>query len=221
MQKSVYSLVLMDSVVKAVDRVAYTQKTNRSNMINRILAEYCSCITPEMRIKDIFSHIQALIDTDRFQYLHSPSDSVLAVRSALDYKYNPSIRYSVELYRNCELHIGVLRVSLRTQNPKLIDFLSDFFGLWSAIELDLLKRSYPDIKPETIVDSGKFERKFAAPEIYNDCESNRIGNSIASYLDFFDTALKSYFQDCAEHQNPKPHMESIYRTYLKKNKTIL
>ncbi len=221
MQKNVYSLVLMDSVVKAVDRLAYTQKTNRSNMINRILAEYCSCITPEMRIKDIFSHIEALIDTDRFQYLHSPSDSILTVRSALDYKYNPSVRYSVELYRNCELHTGVMRVSLRTQNSQLIDFLSDFFRLWSTIELDLLKDTYPDMRPETIVDSGKFERKFTAPAIYSDCESTLIGKSIASYLDYFDTALKSYFHDCADHLNPKPRMESIYKAYLKKNKTIL
>ena len=40
MNKSVYSLVLMDDVVEQIDRVAYEMNTSRSNMINQILAEY-------------------------------------------------------------------------------------------------------------------------------------------------------------------------------------
>ena len=46
MSKSVYSVVLMDDVVDAVDRLAYEAGTNRSNMINRILAEYVQLATP-------------------------------------------------------------------------------------------------------------------------------------------------------------------------------
>ena len=54
MSKSVYSVVLMDDVVDAVDRLAYEAGTNRSNMINRILAEYVQLATPEQRMQDIF-----------------------------------------------------------------------------------------------------------------------------------------------------------------------
>ena len=57
MSKSVYSVVLMDDVVDAVDRLAYEAGTNRSNMINRILAEYVQLATPEQRMQDIFSSI--------------------------------------------------------------------------------------------------------------------------------------------------------------------
>ena len=39
MAKSVYSLVLRDEVVAEIDRLAYRMNTNRSNMINQILAE--------------------------------------------------------------------------------------------------------------------------------------------------------------------------------------
>ena len=38
MSKSVYSVVLMDDVVYAVDLLAYEAGTNRSNMIKLILA---------------------------------------------------------------------------------------------------------------------------------------------------------------------------------------
>ena len=42
MSKSVYSVVLMDDVVDAVDRLAYEAGTNRSNMINRIFGGICA-----------------------------------------------------------------------------------------------------------------------------------------------------------------------------------
>ena len=55
MNKSVYSLVLMDNVVSEVDKMAYEMGTSRSNLINQILAEYvrytrrrCAC-APSLR----------------------------------------------------------------------------------------------------------------------------------------------------------------------------
>ena len=62
MSKSVYSVVLMDDVVDAVDRLAYEAGTNRSNMINRILAEYVQLATPEQRMQDIFSSIMDAVN---------------------------------------------------------------------------------------------------------------------------------------------------------------
>lgn len=47
MKKSVYSVVLSDEVIAKVDRIAYMNNTNRSNMINQILADYVSLTTPE------------------------------------------------------------------------------------------------------------------------------------------------------------------------------
>ena len=61
LSKSVYSVVLMDDVVDAVDRLAYEAGTNRSNMINRILAEYVQLATPEQRMQDIFSSIMDVV----------------------------------------------------------------------------------------------------------------------------------------------------------------
>ena len=53
MNRSVYSLVLSDDVVEAVDRLAYQQNTSRSALINQILAEAVSFVTPEMRMREI------------------------------------------------------------------------------------------------------------------------------------------------------------------------
>ena len=100
MQKSVYSIVLSDDVVAQIDRLAYRHNTNRSNMINQILAEYVSYVTPEKRMQDTFRRMESILQAaDTFQVLMQPTDSTLTLRSAIAYKYNPSVRYAVELYR--------------------------------------------------------------------------------------------------------------------------
>ena len=50
--KSVYSLVLSDEVVRAVDNAAYLKGVSRSHLINEILAEHLACTTPHMRGRD-------------------------------------------------------------------------------------------------------------------------------------------------------------------------
>ena len=61
MSKSVYSLVLRDEIVEKLDRLAYSRNTNRSSLINQILAEYVSYVTPEKRMRDIFDRLEDLL----------------------------------------------------------------------------------------------------------------------------------------------------------------
>ena len=62
MKKSLYSLMLMDDVIRRIDMMALQQNTNRSNLVNQILAEYVSMMTPEMRINNIFRSIEEVIN---------------------------------------------------------------------------------------------------------------------------------------------------------------
>ena len=55
-----YSLMLSEKVVEEIDRLAEKEGTNRSNLVNQILAEYVSITTPEKRISDIFERIERL-----------------------------------------------------------------------------------------------------------------------------------------------------------------
>ena len=127
MKKSVYSLVLMDDVVKAVDEQAYRLGTSRSNLINQILAQHLSCITPEMRMKDIFDSVSELISsTLQIQQQHSAS--LMTMKTALEYKYRPTINYKVELKRIPDEFMGNIRVQIRTQSPALIGLFNSFFA---------------------------------------------------------------------------------------------
>ena len=61
MKKTLYSLMLNDEVVREVDALAHRLGTNRSSLINEILAEYVNYTTPERRINDVLSAISEIM----------------------------------------------------------------------------------------------------------------------------------------------------------------
>ena len=186
MSKSVYSLVLMDRLVEEIDRLAYVRGTSRSNLINQILAEALSFVTPEKRIADIFSHLEAaMVTADGFKLSLQSGDSILSLQSSLRYKYNPTIRYQLALYRNPSDAFGELRVYFRTKSPSLLEHLTRFFVFWAKLESAVTGR---EIAYE--ISSGKLVRKLFA----NGNNPERLADACAKYITLFDTALKLYFE---------------------------
>ncbi len=199
MGKSVYSLVLSDEVVEEVDKMAYSIGTSRSALINSILAERFSCHTPEMRMNDIFSYLQSLMDNTGFRIQTQPSESMLSIRSALKYKYNPTIRYSLELEGGSGRTVGRLKVSFRTQSETLAAKLTSFLLIWTELEKKYILRFFKDgIAYE--ISGGKFIRTFVLPEEHENDTSEQIASAISRYINMFDEILKIYFsapEDCA------------------------
>lgn len=65
MKKTLYSLMLSDDVMREIDLLAHKMGTNRSSLVNRILAEHVSVRTPEQQANDIFSGIEQLLAASR------------------------------------------------------------------------------------------------------------------------------------------------------------
>lgn len=209
MNKSVYSLVLLDDVVEQIDRTAYEMNTSRSNLVNQILADYVSYTTPEKRMREIFSAVeQQLAGGNTFQVLLQPSDSMFSLRSALAYKYNPTIRYSVELYRNRKPLLGELRVSLRSQNSTLLLYLLQFFKLWARMEDGYLGRT------GSTVEDGRFSRPLVLRGEADGADSEAVGEAIAAYIDVFDRSLKTYFANLDDPQRALALIRRLYAAQL-------
>lgn len=207
MNKSVYSLVLIDDVVAEVDRLAYQMNTSRSNMINQILAEYVSYMTPEKRMREVFDRaINRLTGSGTFQLMLQPSDSMLSLRSALSYKYNPTVRYSVELYRNQQGAAGELKVLLRSQNNSLILYMSQFFKLWTRLEQAYVGDT--DYK----IESGRYTRLLRLPEKVKSNE--QMGEILAEYIQVLDECMKIFFELLEQPQAAATRIEARYREYL-------
>ena len=209
MNKSVYSLVLLDDVVEQIDRAAYEMNTSRSNLVNQILADYVSYTTPEKRMREIFSAVeQQLAGGNTFQVLLQPSDSMFSLRSALAYKYNPTIRYSVELYRNRKPLLGELRVSLRSQNSTLLLYLLQFLKLWARMEDGYLGRT------GSTVEDGRFSRPLVLRGEADGADSEAVGEAIAAYIDVFDRSLKTYFANLDDPQRALALIRRLYAAQL-------
>ena len=215
MNKSVYSLVLTDDVVAEIDRIAYENGTSRSNTVNQILAEYVSYDTPEKRIREVFSEVENLLTgSSRFQVMMQPSDSMFSLRSALAYKYNPTVRYSVELNRNLQPAIGELRVSVRSQSSALRLYMLQFFKLWSRIEQNLVGHV------ECAMADDRYIRRLAVAEDRK-LDNEALGQAIAEYIRLFDTALKLFFNHLDQPETAIARVESLYGDYLRSAPAIL
>ncbi len=209
MEKSVYSIVLMDEVVQAIDRLAYESGTNRSNMINRILAEYVQMATPEQRVQTIFSSIEdAISRQNALQLMLNASDVMLSMRSAIRYKYNPSMRYVVELYPHASDALGELRASLRTQNPSLLLAIGQFYKLWTGLECVYLQGA----PRRSEAQGGRYTRRLLIPQA--DTDSEAAGQAIAGYVALFDTCLKTYFEHLNDPSGALRAVEGAYRAGL-------
>ena len=222
MGKSIYSLALSDEIIAELDRIAYQRNTNRSSLINSILAEYVQFTTPEQRMREVFDRMESLLLGSEtfptpFQLLSLPSDTMMNLRSSIRYKYNPTAKYSVELYRQPEDGvIGELRVSIRTQNQNLIRAMRNFYELWSAEE-----SAHRDVE-YTVDDQGRYARKLrvSVREEDEDAPSGlTVGDVLSRYITAFDKALKFYFDALQEPDSTRGDVEqgirAIYEDYSK------
>lgn len=188
MSKSLYSVILTDEIVYEIDRLALRENTNRSNLINQILAEYVSYTTPEMRINSIFKTIENIINESTYlvpQVL--PQKSTMSLKGNLDYRYRPTIKYDVELFKTVEDNsIGRLSVIFRTQSPALLNEINEFFKLWCYLESNVFKKNVTYTLSE-----GKFTRSITLNpnKTYS---AEEIAHAISSYIRLFDECMKNY-----------------------------
>ncbi|MGN1059429.1 MAG: hypothetical protein ACI4QW_03265 [Clostridia bacterium] len=219
MKKSVYSLVLTDSVVEAADRLAYRKGMSRSALIDELLAQALSCMTPEMRMRDIFVSLEDWMRDDGiFKLQNRASDSMMSLLSAIRYKYKPTIRYSVELYR--QFHdgaFGELKIQSRTQNAQLMEELETFYRLWIEAEQET-EGSRP---AEYYLSEGRLSRRLTLPPEVERCSETALGEAIGGYIQSFDKAMKLYFDHLPDRRLALEKIRAVYADYVKENTMLI
>ena len=184
--------MLMDEVVAEVDKLAMRMNTNRSNLVNQILAEYVSVSTPEKQIDSIFRQMEELISrTSELVPLVTPNQLSMSVKSSLQYKYRPTVRYVVQLYRTPGSAVGELTVNFRSQSPALLSAMANFFMFWKRMEDAYIAEYY---EPGALVyelSDSKFVRTIAMPR-GRKYSSEELGRAISSYVTMFDELMKGF-----------------------------
>ena len=190
MKKTLYSLMLSEEVVREVDALAHRLGTNRSALINQILAEYVNYTTPERRINDILSAVEQLMQPSRdLVPFFAPNSYSMSLKSSLEFKYRPTVKYEVELYKGAGESIGALTVLFRTQSQPLITGMTEFFRLIKRIE-DAHLYPLTGARHEYALYEGKFVRSLAVPD--RDCSSEQLAGAISGYVTLFDKLMKDW-----------------------------
>lgn len=224
MHKNLYSLMLLDELVDRVDRLAAEQGTNRSNLVNQILAEYLSVTTPEMRVGSVFRQIESLMNEELGGIVPfvNPHQMTMSLKSSLAYKYRPTIKYELELFRRPEEAVGRLSVVFRSQSAALIEAMNEFFRLWSELEAAYLGPAYERgllTRPEYELYEGRFTRTVSPPRD-RDWDAQTLGRELSDYINMFDRLLKEYL---ASRDDPDAarRIETKYRDYLNRGVGLL
>ena len=208
MKKTLYSLMLSDEVVREVDALAHRMGATRSGLINQILAEYVGYTTPERRIRDVLSLVEQLMQPSReLVPFFAPNSSSLSLKSSLEYKYRPTVKYEVELTRGGGETIGELSVVFRTQSAALLESMADFFRLWKRIE-DAHLAPLLGAPLSYALYEGKFVRSLAAPS--RDCTAEELAGAISGYVQLFDKLMKAYLTGRLDAHE----IEAAYYSYL-------
>ena len=211
MKKTMYSLMLAEDVIREIDRLAAEKSTNRSNLVNQILAEYVSMTTPEKHVQNIFDIIERFIGQQSGYLLYSqPNDMTMSIKSSLQYHYRPTIRYEVEMYRSPDKTLGQLKIIFRTTSSELLLELTRFFKIWIQLENIYIKNFFEKGAIEYGMENGRFLRTFAVPND-SDYTEEQIGNAISHYIATFDEMLKNYL---AGRYTSTQDIEKRYLQYL-------
>jgi len=214
-KKNNYSLMLSEGVVNAIDAEAARLGTNRSALINRILAEYVSYVTPEMRIRQILCSVRETLD-GAFRR-DGEGENILCMTTALSYRYNPTVRYALELYRSGE-SLGEIRVSMRTKNPLLLEIFADFCAHFAAVEKRYMG------KGEYGFGEGRFIRVLRLRKndgIADMMTLEELGGYVAHYISMLDRALKLYCRYAADIAEALSVLDGVYRKYLSEATVLL
>lgn len=193
-KKVLYSLMLSEDVMREIDALAHRMGTNRSNLVNLILAERVEIQTPEQQINDIFTTMEQLFSASReLVPLFTPNTQRVTVRSSLAYKYHPTLRYEVELERGFYPGepIGTLMINFRTQSQGLLELLGRFFRCLSRIEDRLLP-----MEVSYTMDDYRFTRTLSYPVKKGAADNeplhaDEISKAITEYVSLIDRMLKA------------------------------
>jgi hypothetical protein len=206
----------MDNVVKEIDILAQEKSTNRSKLINQILAEYVSLVTPEKQINEIFTCLDNLLCSTIFSAVEEVGESIMSVKTSLNYKYRPTVKYSVELIKCPTDTLGYLKVAFRTQSHALLDSLEYLFTNFASFESAYLKSEY-NHNVSYLLDGGKFVRSLATPKGL-DVTIEQLAQGISDYISMLDEIIKNYLE---ERYNSFSQIEKRFLQYITDTNTVI
>ena len=213
MRKSLYSIMIENELIDAIDELANKRAVDRSYILNEILAEYLSVKIPQINLKEIFNMIQLNMNTSVFKVNASLSDCVINVKSPIEHEYRPALKYCVEIYDDNDIKIGKLRLIYRTYDLHALQRFNNFIDIWISLESHYIHRFFPKDSIKYDVESGRFSRVLMLPKDSMPITNEILSRGISDYIKEFDELLKLYLNNI---ESDAKIIEKKYIEYINK-----
>lgn len=210
MSRSLYSLILSDTVVEAIDREAYAQQCNRSRLIERILAEYMGVETKEAQVREMMDEIASILSEQKhIQVLPNREIQSLVYQAPIRFKYNPTLRYRLEWQETNGQHQAVLKIYSRTTSLTLADALELFFLHMNRWESEFT----PFMQGENHLyrNEGKGTIQFVKILYAGSLAYEEVSKMISRYLQVLNRAIEQYFSSDEPIIRERRGREVLYR----------
>ncbi len=197
MGSQIYSIVVRDEIMEPLDSRARRRGASRSQMINEILAEYFNLVTPQTKINLVMDQIEGMIQgVSGWQFLSKAKGSSIQCRTSIGYKYNPKVRFILELTGKDQNRLATLKIVSRTQNPHFYQHLMRLFSLIETIEeYDPTGFRLHSVKRGMFEDQGnRFVRDFYYDWMHENLEVDHLADFLANYMKMIHEAMNTYFE---------------------------
>lgn len=193
MSKSIYSLLLTDEAIAVIDSMAATRKISRSALIDEILAKHTGVTNTDDTFRQVWAQAENLFAAQQtMRFVNNAQLSLAQVVTSLPYKYNPKVRYCIELTDKPNV-LCTVTLNTRTQN----DILNAVFGTFYQ-RLAQLEDIYLNNVGATYCNG-----KYASVLYGNKTNAADTSKQIVDYVTTLDSMLRAYLVgdvDLAERQ---------------------
>ncbi|OPL08223.1 MAG: hypothetical protein AVO33_01585 [delta proteobacterium ML8_F1] len=201
MSQGIVSVVISEELLLKIDSLARKKRQSRSKTINEILGEYFELMTPEAKIDRVMDEIALVLGGNHFlQTLSKTKGSSIQCRGDIQYKYNPKIRYMLQLDGKSEHKLATLHVVPRTRQEEFTRHLAIFFSLLQAVEA--ARPPDPELRAlkagAFVFDGKKFTRDFYTPWQEDHLTVEKIADFLGSYMLMIHEAMNRYFNSIQE-----------------------
>lgn len=217
MSKQIYSLVLSEQVMNMIDREALIKGSNRSQMVNDILCRVLGLSTPDIKMNQVMDLMSDTLSSHQgMQMVSASHGNTLQLRTTVAYKYNPKLKYVIEMNSKSNPLLATLRIYSRTTSEGFLQALVMFFGYLSEFEEQIEAnighhsvRSYG-----YVYEDNKFSKRFECDWTHHEISSEAIAAYLSNYLQFLDDGLKLYFEHFGNWRYIDKQILALYRKYI-------
>ncbi len=217
MSKQIYSLVLNEQVVDKIDREALIRGSNRSQIINDVLCKAFDISTPDIKMNQVMDLMTASFkELATLQMISASHGNTLQLRTSVAYKYNPKLKYVIEMSGKTGPVLAKLRIYSRTTSEAFLQSLVMYFGYLTEFEENMpMQIGHRQVGGSGYAyEDNKFVRQFECEWMTTDVKAEAIAAYLFSYIQFLDDSMKMFFENFGDWKFIDQQMLALYRKHL-------